>query len=128
MTNKHAILVCSTCASVWENGKRVGICGGEKLFKELSNLSQQWSGLEEFEIKSVECMSACSQSCVVAFTSPGKFTYLFGGLSHFSEDLPAISNAVLDCADLYLSKSDGMMAWSERPELLKKGIIARIPG
>jgi predicted metal-binding protein len=127
MKNRHAILVCSTCASVWQDGKRVGLSGGQKLLEELTQQSQNWSHSSAFTIQSVECMSACSNSCVIAFTAPGKFTYLFGNLNRDADCLSATSTAVLDCANLYFQKPDGMMSWSERPEPLKKGIIARIP-
>ncbi|MEL6496867.1 MAG: DUF1636 family protein, partial [Cyanobacteria bacterium J06623_7] len=40
---------------------------------------------------------------------------------------PETSSAVLDCASLYYEKSDGQMAWSERPQSMKKGVLARIP-
>ncbi|MBE9168308.1 DUF1636 domain-containing protein [Pleurocapsales cyanobacterium LEGE 06147] len=127
MKIQHKILVCSTCASVWQNNKRVGISGGQKLFKKLTQQSQDWSQSKNFTIESVKCMSACSHSCVVAFAAPGKFTYVFGNLSHDANSISATSAAVLDCAKLYCQKSDGVMLWAERPEPLKKGIIARIP-
>lgn len=127
MKIQHKILVCSTCASVWQEGKRVGISGGQKLLEELTLQSQNWFLATEFTIQSVECMSACNHSCVIAFTAPGKLTYVFGDLSHDEDKLSATYKAVLDCADLYFKKPDGLMPWSERPELLKKGIIARIP-
>ncbi|AFY76706.1 MAG: DUF1636 domain-containing protein [Hydrococcus sp. C42_A2020_068] len=123
MKNRHAILVCSTCASVWQDGKRVGHSGGQKLLEELTQQSQNWSHASKFTIQSVECMNACNNSCVIAFTAPGKFTYLFGNLNRDSNSC----NAILKCANLYFQKSDGMMPWSERPDPLKKGIIARIP-
>lgn len=127
METKHTIFVCQTCASIWQNGKRVGTSGGQHLLDQLMELYQNWSLAPEFTIKSIECMSACDRSCVVAFTAPGKLTYLFGDLSSNVETLPAISAAVLECASLYLTKPDGLMPWSERPELLKQGILARIP-
>ena len=127
MDNQHTILVCSSCASTWQDGKRTGISGGEKLLKELEEKHQDWALSEEFTVKSVECMSACSHSCAVAFATSGKMTYLFGNLNHDSEALPEISSAVLECASLYYEKSDGQMAWSERPKAMKKGVLARIP-
>lgn len=127
MTTQHTIYVCQTCASVWQNGKRVGTSGGQKLLDQLTELYQNWSGAPEFTIESVECMSACDRSCVVAFSAPGKLTYLFGDLNSDVDALPATSAAVLECASLYLTKPDGLMPWSERPPLLKQRILARIP-
>jgi predicted metal-binding protein len=118
----HALFVCKTCASIWQDGKRVGESGGQKLLQQLQNLAQNWDLRHEFPIQEVECMSACSHSCVVAFTGQGKLTYLFG-------DLPVDGSAaaVLECASKYYAKSDGLLAWAERPEPLKNGILARIP-
>ncbi len=127
MNNQHTILVCSSCASAWQDGKRVGTSGGEKLLKELEDKYKEWDLSKEFTVKSVECMSACSHSCAVAFSASGKMTYLFGDLDYASEALSETSTAVLECASLYYEKSDGKMAWSERPQALKKGVLARIP-
>jgi len=119
--NLHKLLVCNTCASTWQEGKRIGTSGGEQLFQELLNLAQNWSLKDEFVIESVGCMSACSHSCVVSFGALEKYTYLFG-------DLPqSAAIAILECATNYHSKSDGLLPWAERPEPLKKGILARIP-
>ncbi|MBD2560295.1 DUF1636 domain-containing protein [Nostoc linckia FACHB-391] len=67
-------------------------------------------------------MSACNNSCVIAFTAEGKSTYLFG-------DLPVdgCASAVLECASQYYTKSNGLLSCSEQPEPLKTGILAKIP-
>ncbi len=127
MKKQHKILVCSTCASTWQDGKKVGISGGQKLLEKLTEEAQNWSFKDEFVIESINCMNACSHSCVVAFTAPNKHIYLFGSLPHDVDNLSTIASAVLDCADLYKHKPDGVMPRSQRPELLKKGIIACIP-
>jgi predicted metal-binding protein len=39
MLNKqHTLFVCTTCASVWQNGKRVGESKGEQLLQQLQQL------------------------------------------------------------------------------------------
>ena len=76
----HSLLVCTTCASTWHNGKKVGVSGGETLLKELSQLHQDWAMRSRFEIRAVSCMSACSHACVVTVVSEGKYSYLFGDL------------------------------------------------
>ncbi|OUL23700.1 DUF1636 domain-containing protein [Nostoc sp. 106C] len=120
--SSHTLFVCKTCASVWQDGKRLGESGGEKLLKQLQDLAQNWDLRDEFPIQQVECMSACNRSCVVAFAAQGKITYLFGDLV-----VDASASAVLECASQYYSKIDGLLPWSERPEALKKGILAKIP-
>lgn len=124
---KHCLFVCTTCASIWQDGKKVGVSGGEKLLGQLSQLHETWDLRDEMCLEPVACMSACSRSCVISFASPGKYTYLFGDLSADEASLPATAAAVLDCARQYFAKADGLLAWSERPEPLRKGAIARIP-
>ena len=123
----HSLLVCTTCASTWQNGKKVGISGGEILLKELSKLHQDWEKRSQFEICAVSCMSACSHACVVTFAAAGKYSYLFGNLPSDAENISTIATAILTCAEIYSDRPDGMLAWKERPEPLKSGVIARIP-
>ncbi|QSJ20624.1 DUF1636 family protein [Nostoc sp. UHCC 0702] len=118
----HTLFVCKTCASVWQDGKRQGESGGEKLLQQLQHLAQNWDLRDDFPIKEVECMSACNRSCVVAFAAGGKLTYLFGDLA-----AEGSASAVLECASQYYAKADGLLPWAKRPEPLKKGILARIP-
>ncbi|MBD2364723.1 DUF1636 family protein [Anabaena minutissima FACHB-250] len=118
----HTLFVCTTCASVWQDGKRIGESGGQKLLNKLQNLAENWELRDQFPIQAVECMSACNRSCVVAFAAEGKLTYLFGDLV-----VDDSISAVLECASKYYAKENGLLPWSERPEPLKKGILARIP-
>jgi predicted metal-binding protein len=122
MNTNHTLFVCTTCASVWKDGKRVGVSGGQLLLDQLTELYQNWQLAPEFSLQAVECLSACDRSCVVTFAALGKFTYVFG-------DLPVdgSASAVLECANQYYGKPHGLLPWSERPERLKKGIVARIP-
>ncbi len=123
----HSLLVCTTCASTWQNGKKVGVSGGEILLKELESLHQDWERRSQFEVRAVSCMSACSKACVVTFASAGKYSYIFGDLPSDNEHISTTASAIIACADLYSDRLDGAMAWKERPALLKNGVIARIP-
>ncbi|MEH2259508.1 DUF1636 domain-containing protein [Nostoc sp.] len=122
LDKQHTLFVCTTCASVWQDGKRVGESKGEQLLLQLQELTQDWELRNKFLIQGVECMSACNHSCVIAFAAQGKSTYLFG-------DLPVdgCASAVLECATQYYTKPDGLLPWLERPEILRKGILAKIP-
>lgn len=120
---KHALFVCTTCASTWQDGKRIGTSGGEQLLDSISRLHETWELRDEFSLHPVQCMSACSHACAVSFAAPGKWTYLFGDISTGGET----GVAVLECASKYYDKPDGLVPWGERPEPLKKGIIARVP-
>ncbi|MGI8499893.1 MAG: DUF1636 domain-containing protein [Hassallia sp.] len=125
MKTQHALFVCTTCSSVWKDGKRVGESGGDKLLKQLQQLHQDWELHQEFPIQPVECMSACNRACAISFAANGKYTYLFGDVSPDSSTLE-IAN-VLECATKYYNHSEGLLPWAERPDPLKKGVLARIP-
>ena len=122
LNQKHNLFVCTTCGGKWEDGKRVGESKGEQLLKQLQEFAEDSELQNQFSIQGVECMSACSHSCVVAFAAAGKSTYLFGNLP-----VDNSTSAILECASLYYAKADGLLPWSERPEPLKKGILAKIP-
>jgi predicted metal-binding protein len=121
---KHCLLVCTACASVWKDGKREGKSGGQQFMEDLSKLAKDWEFSDKFDIREVECMSACSHSCAVSFAAVGKYTYLFGDLP---ANEPESIEAVLECAGQYYVKPDGLLPWSERPQALKKGVLAKIP-
>ena len=121
---KHCLLVCTACASVWKDGKREGKSGGQQFMEYLSKLAKDWELSDKFDIQEVECMSACSHSCAVSFAAVGKYTYLFGDLP---ANEPKSVEAVLECAGQYYANSDGLLPWSERPQALKKGVLAKIP-
>jgi predicted metal-binding protein len=123
----HSLLVCTSCASTWQDGKKVGVSGGEILLNELTQLHQVWDRRSQFEICAVSCMSACSHACVVTFTCAGKYSYIFGDLPSDEANIPITASAILSCAEIYSDRPNGMLAWKERPEPLKNGVIARIP-
>jgi predicted metal-binding protein len=123
MNNKqHTIFVCTTCASVWQDGQQVGTSGGQQLLQQLQELAQDWELQTKFSIQGVECMSACSHACVIAFLKEEKSTYIFGNLPvHFS------ASAVLKSAIQYYIQPSGLLPCSEAPEPLEKHILASIP-
>ena len=75
-----------------------------------------------FRVEGVECLSVCKRPCTVAFAAHGKWTYVYGD---FTADDSA--EQILACASLYAHAADGLIPWKERPDALKKGVIARLP-
>lgn len=73
-------------------------------------------------VRPVQCLSVCKRPCTVALSSPGRYTYLFGDLDP-AADIPALLEGVAT----YARQEHGYMLWRERPEALRKGILARIP-
>jgi predicted metal-binding protein len=73
-------------------------------------------------LRDVRCMSQCKRPCVVAFSDPDRFTYLFGDL-----DPARDAAAVLDAFTVYRSVPDGFMERFDRPPALREGILGRVP-
>ena len=70
----------------------------------------------------VECLANCSRSLSAAMRSDGSWTYIFGGLE---DDRDA--DALIEGAQLLARAADGILPWRGRPDILKKGLIARVP-
>jgi len=76
---------------------------------------------EGVRIVGVECLSACNTGCTVSLSKPGAWSYVYGRLT--LADVPAI----LEGAGKYAATADGIVPWRDRPTVLRKQSIARIP-
>jgi predicted metal-binding protein len=119
---QHIIFVCKSCAFSVNQRDYQGQRGGYHL---LTNLLRQWQGWvlqPVYKIEAVECLSACQRACTIALAASQKTTLMFG-------DLPPLdsTDAILHLAAQYHASSDGLIPRQERPQLLQKGILARIP-
>ncbi|PPT08805.1 hypothetical protein CKA32_002890 [Geitlerinema sp. FC II] len=126
-TADPTLFVCTTCGIVWENGRRIGKSGGEKLLERLRAIADSSPLKDRLSLCPVECMDACDRGCTVSLSASGKYTYLFGDLTTDDSGLDSISASVLEFVDRYCESPEGLLRWSERPKLLKKRIIAKIP-
>jgi len=70
----------------------------------------------------VECLANCSRSLSAAMRCDGAWTYVFGGL-----DPERDAEALIEGAKLLTRAEDGILPWRGRPEVLKRGLIARVP-
>ncbi|HHP7230026.1 MAG TPA: DUF1636 family protein [Xenococcaceae cyanobacterium] len=120
--SKHTIFVCKSCDFSTQQRDYLGQRGGKHLLNQLKELQANWQYQDEFIIQEVSCLSACNRPCAVAFAAPNKATLMFG-------DLPPMSSppSILRFAEQYLSSNDGLIKRQDRPEVLQKGILARIP-
>lgn len=73
-------------------------------------------------VEPVECLSVCKRPCTVALAAPGRWTYVYGDL-----DPDTAAETLLAFAGQYRATPDGIVAWRERPEPIRKGVVARIP-
>jgi len=77
---------------------------------------------EGVTLRGVECLSNCSRGCTVALRGAGRWSYVYGDI-----DPELHLSALLEGAAKYHATVDGLIPWRERPEILRKGVIARIP-
>ncbi len=122
MTVDSTLFVCTTCGSTWVDGQRIGTSAGEFLFQDLQ-VQLADAGIQ---LEAVKCLSACLNSCAVAITAPGKFSYILGQLPA-QTNRAATVNALVQFAQSHRQKSDGFVPYGERPELLKNCVLGRIP-
>ena len=73
-------------------------------------------------VRPVQCLSVCKRPATVAVTSPDGYTFLFG-------DLQAESGtaALKSFVKSYQNSGYGLVPWRERADVLRKGMLARVP-
>jgi predicted metal-binding protein len=73
-------------------------------------------------VRPVQCLSVCKRPATVAVSSRGGYTFLFG-------DLEAESGtaALRSFVQSYRKSDYGLVPWRERADVLRRGIVARVP-
>ena len=111
------ILVCVACRSGDETGARPGQLLFEALQSRLASTDPR-----RIALVPVECLSVCKRPCTLALAAPGKWTYVVGDL-----DRATHADDIVDAATRYAGAPDGIVAWRERPQSFRKGVISRTP-
>jgi predicted metal-binding protein len=73
-------------------------------------------------VRPVQCLSVCKRPATVAVTSPDGYTFLFGDLQAGSGTV-----ALASFVKSYQKSGYGLVPWRERAEVLRKGMLARVP-
>ncbi|NEQ54343.1 MAG: DUF1636 domain-containing protein [Leptolyngbya sp. SIO3F4] len=120
--SQHTLFICTSCNFAAGQREHLGQRGGYLLWQSLLKCQQQEQLLPNVNVQPVECLSACNRFCTIALASPEKNTLMFG-------DLPALDSAtaIVQLATQYATSRDGVIPRRDRPALLQKGILARIP-
>ena len=113
-------VVISVCTSCRGSGEAESDRPGERLLASLRQARDEAGS--DVIVRPVQCLSVCSRPCTVALASPGRYTYVFGDLDPATD-----AAALIDGARIYAEQEHGYMLWRERPEPLRRGIVARIP-
>jgi len=73
------------------------------------------------EVRAVRCLANCSRGPSAAMRANGSWTYIFGGLD------ASCAPALITGARMLAAAADGILPWRGRPDVLKRGLVARIP-
>src|ERR1700675_4316960 len=115
MTSAPTIYVCTTCKRAGEPDcePRPGAL--------LAAATERAAGGTEVTVRRLRCLANCTRGPSAAMRCNGSWTYLFGGLDE------QCAGALIECARLLAGAADGILPWRGRPEILKRGLIARVP-
>lgn len=109
------VSVCITCKTA---------DGGAVVGPEMYAAVQAAIGKDDASIavRPVQCLSVCKRPATVAITSPDGYTFLFGDLQTESG-----TAALVSFVQSYQKSDFGLVPWRERAEVLRKGMVARVP-
>jgi predicted metal-binding protein len=87
----------------------------------LAAATEQAAAGTEVVVRRLRCLANCTRGPSAAMRANGSWTYLFGGLDEANAD------ALVEGARLLAGAADGILPWRGRPDILKRGLIARVP-
>jgi predicted metal-binding protein len=80
------------------------------------------SGSSEIAVRAVQCLGVCKRPTTAAVSGPHRYTFVFADL-HPADG----ATALRDFARSYTRSGYGLVPWRERAQVLRRGMIARIP-
>ncbi|MCZ8319979.1 MAG: DUF1636 domain-containing protein [Novosphingobium sp.] len=74
------------------------------------------------QVRPTQCLSVCKRICSASISAAGGYTFVFGDLD------PATAGAdLVTLAEACAVSPYGFVAWRDRPQAIRSGIIARVP-
>jgi predicted metal-binding protein len=119
MTAAPVVYVCITCRgqgqqdSEPDSDPRPGAL--------LADATERAAAGTNVTVRRLRCFANCSRGPSAAMRCNGSWTYVFGGLDE------NCAGALIEGARLLANAGDGILPWRGRPEILKRGLIARVP-
>lgn len=115
---RHAtVLVCTTCgaATTPAGASPPGLLLARNVVGALGDAV-------DVRVAGVRCLANCNRGPSAAIRCDGAWTYIFGHL-----DWARDGAALVAGARLLAAAADGLLPWRDRPEVLKRAVIARLP-
>jgi predicted metal-binding protein len=115
MTAAPVVYVCITCRRAGEpdSDPRPGAL--------LAAATERAAAGTDVTVRRLRCLANCTRGPSAAMRCNGSWTYVFGGLDEHS------GGALIEGARMLAGAADGILPWRGRPEILKRGLIARVP-
>lgn len=113
--------VCTGCNFSKSVAEKYGVRAGRVLWDALRAEAARRGGAAA-HLEPVACLSVCRDSCAVALTAAGKYTYTFGWV----EPGPEAAADLLDMAALYAASVSGHVDRRSRPRAARR-LISRVP-
>jgi predicted metal-binding protein len=115
MTAAPIVYVCITCRGAGEldSDPRPGAL--------LAAAVERAASGTEVTVRRLRCFANCSRGPSAAIRCNGSWTYVFGGLDEQN------AGALIEGARMLAAAGDGILPWRGRPDILKRGLIARVP-
>ena len=109
------ISVCTTCKSQDTAAEVV-------VPKLLAAVREAVTPGDDIAVRAVQCLGVCKRPTTAAVSGPDRYTFVFADLQ------PADGTSALrDFAVSYARSDYGLVPWRERAQVLRRGMIARIP-
>jgi len=119
MTAAPVVYVCITCRG---QGQQDAAPPCEARPGELlAAATERAAAGTEVTVRRLRCFANCSRGPSAAMRCNGSWTYVFGGLDERN------AGALIEGARLLAAAADGILPWRGRPDVLKRGLIARVP-
>lgn len=114
--------VCTTCRRGDEPLEPRENRSGAKMYAAVESEISQHCDKHTIDLIPVECLSGCKRGCTIAVSGEGKWTFVIGDLS------PELNAAdVVTYALQHGAHDEGLPTWRDRPEAIRKGVLARVP-
>jgi predicted metal-binding protein len=73
------------------------------------------------QVRPTQCLSVCTRVCSATLSGEGRYTFVYGDLD------TAHAEAIVAMALAGATAPHGFVPWKDRPEPLRKGLLARVP-
>lgn len=114
------VFVCTACRfPASDSGDTGTISPGEALLTQLLNRLPRETAVT---LQPVDCLAVCDRPCTIAFSAPGKWTYVIGDI-----DPETDAEDVLRAAAQLAASDQPVLALADRPPFFRKGVIGRVP-